>query len=72
MDAQASEKTQKSRAILGRSGVNGVVTDHIQVFLITILVIGCPFGGIFGHSYHDLPFLCFFVVHCLPGGTACC
>ncbi|TVT97266.1 hypothetical protein EJB05_57490, partial [Eragrostis curvula] len=27
---QASEKTQKSRAILGRSGVNGVVTDHIQ------------------------------------------
>ncbi|PWZ30859.1 Dynamin-related protein 3A [Zea mays] len=30
VDAQASEKTQKSRAILGRSGVNGVVTDHIQ------------------------------------------
>ncbi|EES04116.1 dynamin-related protein 3B [Sorghum bicolor] len=29
VDAQASEKTQKSRAILGRS-VNGVVTDHIQ------------------------------------------
>ncbi|KAL6613917.1 hypothetical protein ACP70R_036187 [Stipagrostis hirtigluma subsp. patula] len=27
---QASEKTQKSRAILGRGGVNGVVTDHIQ------------------------------------------
>ncbi|WVZ67633.1 hypothetical protein U9M48_016693 [Paspalum notatum var. saurae] len=27
---QASEKTQKSRAIFGRSGVNGVITDHIQ------------------------------------------
>ncbi|KAL5221677.1 hypothetical protein ABZP36_026390 [Zizania latifolia] len=27
---QASEKTQKSRAMLGRTGVNGVVTDHIQ------------------------------------------
>jgi dynamin 1-like protein len=33
---QASEKTQKSRAILGRSGVNGIVGDLIQVFLITI------------------------------------
>lgn len=31
---QASDKTQKSRAVLGRS-VNGVVTDHIQVFMIT-------------------------------------
>ncbi|KAL6839960.1 hypothetical protein ACP4OV_029770 [Aristida adscensionis] len=27
---QASEKSQKSRAILGRGGINGVVTDHIQ------------------------------------------
>ncbi|AQK98601.1 Dynamin-related protein 3A [Zea mays] len=27
---KVSEKTQKSRPILGRSGVNGVVTDHIQ------------------------------------------
>ncbi|XP_062207910.1 dynamin-related protein 3B-like [Phragmites australis] len=27
---QTSEKTHKSRGILGRSGVNGVVTDHIQ------------------------------------------
>jgi dynamin 1-like protein len=33
---QASEKTQKSRAILGRNGVNGIVGDLIQVFLITI------------------------------------
>jgi hypothetical protein len=32
VDSQVSEKTQKSRPILGRSGVNGVVTDHIQVF----------------------------------------
>jgi len=32
---QASEKTQKMRAVLGRT-VNGVITDHIQVFLITI------------------------------------
>ncbi|AQK98609.1 Dynamin-related protein 3A [Zea mays] len=30
VDSQVSEKTQKSRPILGRSGVNGVVTDHIQ------------------------------------------
>ncbi|KAK3162855.1 hypothetical protein QOZ80_1BG0094610 [Eleusine coracana subsp. coracana] len=28
--AQASEKTQKSRAILGRSGVNGIVGDMLQ------------------------------------------
>lgn len=52
MDAdkvQASDKTQKSRAVLGRS-VNGVVTDHIQVFLIAIFwqLSLCVFGGIFG------------------------
>jgi dynamin 1-like protein len=33
---QASEKTQKSRAILGRGGVNGIVGDLIQVFLIAV------------------------------------
>jgi hypothetical protein len=34
--SQASDKTQKPRALLGRTGVNGVVTDHLQVFVITI------------------------------------
>uniref|UniRef100_A0A0E0N6W4 Uncharacterized protein n=1 Tax=Oryza rufipogon TaxID=4529 RepID=A0A0E0N6W4_ORYRU len=28
--SQASDKTQKPRALLGRTGVNGVVTDHLQ------------------------------------------
>ena len=59
MDAQASEKTQKSRAILGRSGVNGVVTDHIQVFLITIFSDWMSIWWNFWALYHDftLPLL---------------
>lgn len=28
---QVSEKSQKSRAILGRSGANGIVSDQVQV-----------------------------------------
>ena len=33
---QASEKIQRTRALLGRTaGVNGVITDQIQVFCTT-------------------------------------
>lgn len=31
--SQASEKSQKSRAILGRSTVNGIVSDQVQAIL---------------------------------------
>jgi len=37
---QASEKTQRSRALLGRTaGVNGVVNDQIQVFCVTYFLV---------------------------------
>lgn len=35
---QVSEKSQKSRAILGRSGVNGIVSDQVLVGFTPIFV----------------------------------
>lgn len=38
---QASEKSQKSRAILGRSAANGIVSDQVHTILILTLFFMC-------------------------------